>query len=197
MTKLFFRSLLLGLATYGLSGCTIDTSATADDVRFSCATNDDCEGGFECVANVCERRQTGTPDCIDNDNDGYGVGTLEQRQTCRECVSRGRCEEDCNDNDASIHPYAPERCNGADDNCNGEIDEPTPCADEPGICSNLGSTLPANTNVGCGTTSGVCEVLMSTQFCTNGADPCPCNALPVACEGGSYPVIPGPMDCLQ
>lgn len=31
--------------------------------------------------------------------------------------------EDCDDNDASIYPTAPEQCNGIDDNCNGEIDE--------------------------------------------------------------------------
>lgn len=30
---------------------------------------------------------------------------------------------ECNDQDASIHPEAQERCNGEDDNCNGESDE--------------------------------------------------------------------------
>ncbi len=49
--------------------------------------------------------------CIDNDGDGYGVGS--------ECFA-----VDCNDNDASGHPGAPEICyNGLDDNCNGEFSE--------------------------------------------------------------------------
>jgi len=32
-------------------------------------------------------------------------------------------DDDCDDNDADIHPLAPERCNHLDDDCDGEIDE--------------------------------------------------------------------------
>jgi len=49
-------------------------------------------------------------DCSDVDGDGYGVGP--------DCLG-----PDCNDNDASIHPGALEKCDGIDNNCNGQIDE--------------------------------------------------------------------------
>ncbi|WP_298438633.1 putative metal-binding motif-containing protein [Geobacter sp.] len=51
--------------------------------------------------------------CIDNDGDGY----FGMSSTC----STG---DDCNDNDATIHPGATELCDGKDNNCNGQVDEP-------------------------------------------------------------------------
>ncbi|MBW2991576.1 hypothetical protein KY348_07815 [Candidatus Woesearchaeota archaeon] len=43
--------------------------------------------------------------CIDDDGDGY-------------CAP-----EDCDDTNPSVHPGAPEVCNGLDDDCDGEVDE--------------------------------------------------------------------------
>ncbi|MCW5897817.1 MAG: putative metal-binding motif-containing protein [Flavobacteriales bacterium] len=42
---------------------------------------------------------------VDNDGDGWASGS------------------DCNDDVVGIHPFAPEICNGLDDNCNGQVDE--------------------------------------------------------------------------
>jgi len=50
-------------------------------------------------------------DCIDHDFDGWGVGP--------DCAV-----EDCNDNDPSIYPGAPEICgDGIDQNCDGVVDD--------------------------------------------------------------------------
>jgi hypothetical protein len=46
--------------------------------------------------------------CEDADGDGYG----------RHCSL-----EDCDDDDASVHPGAAERCDGVDQDCDGQIDE--------------------------------------------------------------------------
>ncbi|MCB9678501.1 MAG: putative metal-binding motif-containing protein [Alphaproteobacteria bacterium] len=47
---------------------------------------------------------------LDADGDGY-IGTLAGG-------------DDCDDGDASVHPGAPDACNGFDDDCNGTADDP-------------------------------------------------------------------------
>lgn len=68
-----------------------------------------CDDGIECTVDSCD----GASDAcvhveVDRDEDGDGVSA---------------CGGDCNDRDAAIHPGAPERCDGVDDDCDGRIDE--------------------------------------------------------------------------
>jgi hypothetical protein len=62
-------------------------------------------------------------DCVDKDGDGWGVG--------KDCTL-----QDCDDSNASIHPWAQEVCGDKiDNNCNGNIDEGCPgvdCVDKDG-----------------------------------------------------------------
>jgi hypothetical protein len=63
----------------------------------------------------------------DVDDDGYGTGASIAQ--CTRPTNGYLASEltattgDCDDGNGSIHPGAPELCNGIDDNCNGQIDE--------------------------------------------------------------------------
>jgi len=65
----------------------------------------------------------------DADNDGYYTGAA-----ITSCASPGTGYKstgllganDCNDNDNTVYPNAPELCDGKDNNCNGTIDEVCP-----------------------------------------------------------------------
>ena len=59
---------------------------------------------------------------LDEDGDGFG----DLNQPVQECALRlgiSLFSDDCNDNDATIHPLSAETCDGVDNNCDGNIDE--------------------------------------------------------------------------
>ncbi len=93
-----------------------------------------CPHRFDCLNSVITPTPgpvctpVGAPCCIDNDEDGYGVGI-----GCR--------GTDCNDDAAAVFPTATEICNGIDDDCDGAIDQGDPGGGQvcstalPGACA--------------------------------------------------------------
>jgi len=58
----------------------------------------------------------------DADQDGYG-NAQKTKHVCLQPVMHVALDTDCNDDDKTIHPLAPETCNEKDDDCDGATDE--------------------------------------------------------------------------
>ncbi len=67
----------------------------------------------------------------DEDGDEYGDYCCVIR-ACEQPKGRVADNTDCDDGDASIHPGAPEACDGVDSDCDALTDEDDPDADCPG-----------------------------------------------------------------
>ncbi|MBL7922954.1 MAG: pre-peptidase C-terminal domain-containing protein [Bacteroidia bacterium] len=80
------------------------------------ALDDNCNGSTD-------EGLTYTTYYIDADNDTYGDASSTQSTCSGAPAGYVSNSTDCNDTDNSIHPGAPELCNGLDDNCNGSTDE--------------------------------------------------------------------------
>ncbi|MFO0596693.1 MAG: putative metal-binding motif-containing protein [Myxococcaceae bacterium] len=59
---------------------------------------------------------------VDVDSDGYGALGSMAVNSCGAVSGRVTNNTDCDDSRATVHPNAPELCNGADDNCDSLID---------------------------------------------------------------------------
>jgi hypothetical protein len=121
------------IAAVGLSAaCNIGPTGL-EEGTYPCESDDDCltDDGFRCGDDgfcTTEIVTTGPP-CdsseprgIDKDGDGYGTGG-DRSQCVAKCEAEGgtNCDrfsaEDCDDNDADIHPNAPSKCDGKRNNC--------------------------------------------------------------------------------
>jgi Cys-rich repeat protein len=86
------------------NGLDDDCDGLTDEGCPACRTNSDCPAYHDCVAGLCVEA------VVDADGDGFSP------------------PEDCDDQDASVNPAAPELCDGKDNNCDGQVDEGCPVA---------------------------------------------------------------------
>ncbi len=103
--------------------------------------------GNSCIAPDCDDAVPScTTDCTDADHDGFRF-----------------CEGDCDDGVVTVHPFAPERCNGVDDNCNNLIDDDASGEDSDGdavhnACDNCpGAANPSQTDVDGDSAGDACD----------------------------------------
>ncbi len=179
--NLSFFAALFVVAMAFAAGCTVGFDVEESD-KFPCTTDDDCISGFQCTANLC-RSVVGPSNnnaCIDDDQDGYGVGESQDLQQCPACTEgrpNGCVQADCDDTNDAINPGAGEICDGEDNNCNDETDEPTSC-ENSGDCPLEGSDINTSCN------AGTCQYL---PFNTIAAPEC---SEPLQCVGGAREAVP-------
>jgi len=102
----------------------------------------------------------------DVDGDGYGDAFAKVTESCVQPKGMVSDFQDCNDDDATVHPGADEVCDGIDNDCNGQVDELGMGCKIQGVCylqfaNKLGQ--PCNGNYGACAVKGVLECAYSAN----------------------------------
>lgn len=95
--------------------CNDNSAAVNPSIEESCnGVDDDCDGGID----------EGLLSSFYPDADGDGFGALgSATMACSAPSGYVSTTGDCNDNNGSIYPGAPELCNGVNDDCDASLDE--------------------------------------------------------------------------
>lgn len=108
---------------------------------------------------------------IDRDGDGYGDPRETIKTPCLPPAGYAANDQDCDDNDPTVHPGAVERCDGSDQNCNGLAnDVGLPCDLGQGRCKSRG-------RMACSSDTASCEAESITPEAET------CNGLDEDCDG--------------
>ncbi len=94
-----------------------------------------------------------TPWYADADNDGYGDPSQSQT-ACSQPTGTVANTDDCDDTNSTINLWAPESCDGLDNNCNGSIDEGLPSVSWYTDSDGDGDGDPASLQSGCAAPTG-------------------------------------------
>jgi hypothetical protein len=105
----------------------VTNNSDCDDSRFGVhpGASEVCNGLDDNCNGTVDEGLTFTSYYPDVDGDGYGSSTAMAQSACAPVPGKVTDHTDCNDAVGTIHPGAPETCNGVDDNCDGQIDNGT------------------------------------------------------------------------
>ncbi len=103
---------LAGFASVGDDCDDADPSRHGAQLEVTDAVDNDCDGRVD----ENPRARVWYPD---TDGDGYGADGAAAVVSAVDVLGYALNGDDCDDTSASVHPGAPERCNGVDDDCDG------------------------------------------------------------------------------
>jgi hypothetical protein len=114
------------------------------------------------IDNNCDGKKDNDTSAVlwypDEDGDGFGSIEGKPQSSCEIIVGASVLATDCNDNGASVHPAAAERCaDSVDNNCNGLMDEGPECEIPEG------TSVCAEDRTSCG--SACVNIATDERFC--------------------------------
>ena len=112
-----------------------DGAGCMPNCQWQCEIDAQCEDGDVCngvsTCDLASHKCQGTSDLVCDDANACTLDSCDALAGCLYAIedvdgdghAAMLCGDDCDDADASVHPGAPETCNGIDDDCNGAVDD--------------------------------------------------------------------------